>query len=130
MFAEKENKMGTNYYVQTKKCKECGHTEELHIGKSSCGWHFSFHALDETTTHPEIKSFKQWQDFIKARELTIVDEYQEEIPLEKFISFVEAKQMNPDNIDHKKYSEKNYVSYAHTWFYDPEGYTFTYGEFS
>lgn len=36
--------MGTNYYLYTSVCLQCGRGDEpLHIGKSSGGWCFSLH---------------------------------------------------------------------------------------
>ena len=39
--------MGTNFYIRYNKCSCCDRYDELHVGKSSYGWSFSFHSLDE-----------------------------------------------------------------------------------
>ena len=49
--------MGTNYYTKTDE------GEELHIGKSSFGWTFSFHATDE------IRSYEHWLKYLKDRKI-------------------------------------------------------------
>ncbi|RLC88676.1 MAG: hypothetical protein DRJ03_02025 [Chloroflexi bacterium] len=36
--------MGMNYYW-IGKCRDCGHLQKRHIGKSSCGWYFSLHVI-------------------------------------------------------------------------------------
>jgi len=49
--------MGTNFYVvREDPCDRCGHVHEgrLHIGKSSAGWMFSLHVMDE------IQSLMDW----------------------------------------------------------------------
>lgn len=36
--------MGTNYYLHIDVCPTCGRSaDQIHIGKSSCGWRFSLH---------------------------------------------------------------------------------------
>ena len=72
--------MGTNYYTKT----EDG--EELHIGKSSCGWTFSFHATDT------IKSYRQWLRYLKYNQ--IYDECGEDIALKDFQRLIESKRNN------------------------------------
>ena len=37
--------MGTNYYLRTNICEDCGRYDETHVGKSSCGWKFSLHVF-------------------------------------------------------------------------------------
>jgi hypothetical protein len=38
--------MGTNYYVVENACECCNRYDEtLHIGKSSCGWAFTFQGV-------------------------------------------------------------------------------------
>ena len=61
--------MGTNYYLTwpEKRCEHCGsvgpHTEQVHIGKSSVGWHFNFEAT-------RYKTADEWR---RAIELCIAD---------------------------------------------------------
>lgn len=77
--------MGTNYYVKNgKECGNCGGTgrADVHIGKSSAGWKFCF--------NPFKKSFKEWKEWLIGK--TIFDEYDREVPFEKFINLVEDKQ--------------------------------------
>ena len=59
--------MGTNYYARYNICKHCNRFDEIHIGKSSAGWQFSFHA-----TH-EIRSYKDWLNFFKKHKVVIYD---------------------------------------------------------
>ncbi|MCK5281841.1 MAG: hypothetical protein KAK00_00365 [Nanoarchaeota archaeon] len=75
--------MGTNYYTKTDE------GEELHIGKSSFGWTFSFHATDE------IRSYEHWLKYLKDRK--IYDEYGKDISLKDFNKLVEAKKSNKLN---------------------------------
>ncbi len=47
--------MGTNYYHGVPPCSKCGHGVDIHIGKASHGWTFSFHGTDT------IRSWKDWE---------------------------------------------------------------------
>lgn len=48
--------MGTNYYYVSNVCSQCGHQEELHIGKSSGGWCFALRVYPERN----IKDLPDW----------------------------------------------------------------------
>jgi len=84
-------KMGTNYYARTNICKECNRYDEIHIGKSSMGWTFTFHATDR------IKNYHDWKVFLLDKQAKIFDEYGEEITLEEFKKMIEAKRNSDHN---------------------------------
>uniref|UniRef100_A0A6M3XVU4 Uncharacterized protein n=1 Tax=viral metagenome TaxID=1070528 RepID=A0A6M3XVU4_9ZZZZ len=109
--------MGTNYYLRKGICKECEHPkEELHIGKSSCGWTFIFQAHDE----PFIHSANDWKNELpKGR---IFDEYGEEISEDDFWKMVKDKEKAKHDLA-EDYSDEN------DWL-DSEGNSFTRREFS
>ena len=75
--------MGTNYYLVDKSqiCPHCGHNPnpELHIGKSSAGWHFGLHVYPDM--QPKVlggKSLLTLDDWIKLFDcpnVEIKDEY-------------------------------------------------------
>lgn len=67
--------MGTNYYLHTKSCEHCGHSDKpLHIGKSSAGWHFLLHVYPELG----LNDLGDWIDrILKAG--WIEDEYGEKV---------------------------------------------------
>lgn len=112
--------MGTNYYAHTKVCNHCDRPEEqIHIGKSSCGWTFSFHSTDE------IRSYIQWLEVLSKKDCRIVDEYGRECTLEDFKKMVEAKRDASSN--HAIYCKDE--PYDHS-FLDSEGNSFSEGEFS
>ena len=121
--------MGTNYYWRTtpaKICEACGHTEpakELHIGKSSAGWTFSFHAIPDK----DLTSWRQWSEFLVEGALwkrgAIFNEYDEEISVITFRNLVESK-MNENHSHAKEYPHID-GSYL-----DREGHSFSPGEFS
>lgn len=110
--------MGTNYYLRTDACDKCGRADhETHIGKSSVGWTFSFHATEE------IKDEAAWREAIsKGR---IFDEYGEEIPFERFWEMVERKRDAPNN--HSIEAANNGWSGGYL---DNKGNSFSTGEFS
>ena len=108
--------MGTNYYARTNACRLCGISkEEIHIGKSSVGWTFTFHAIDE------IRSYKDWLNFLDDEHIKIFNEYDKEISLVNFKKLVESKKQEKNN--HAKQYHKNS-------FLDNEGNSMSKGEFS
>ncbi len=60
--------MGTNYYLTVNEvCSECGRGEEqIHIGKSSGGWHFLIHVIPER----KLYFLSDWQKFWKGKQIT------------------------------------------------------------
>ena len=90
--------MGTNYYARVEPCKTCGvPKQEIHIGKSSAGWTFTFHATED------IRSYKDWLKFLSSKEIRIFDEYDREVSLKKFKDLVESKR-NEEHNHAKEYS--------------------------
>ena len=108
--------MGTNYYVRTDICKCCSRgEEEIHIGKSSMGWSFTFHATDD------IRSYKQWVSFLTLNSRAIFDEYGDNVTLDYFIEMV----------NNKKDAKFNHADEAgNQSFKDEEGHSFSPYEFS
>lgn len=120
--------MGTNYYWHREKkdaCPHCGHTPgpyaPIHIGKSSAGWTFSFHATGG------LRSWKRWRRFLETEKGEIRDEYGKHVPLEIFIKLVVEKQGVLDNKRHAEESRRwsDYNSYL-----DEDGFSFSEGDFS
>lgn len=135
--------MGTNYYFRYNLCKCCDRYDELHIGKSSGGWQFLFHCIDEdidlhnidpksilldiSETHVVIDSYEVWKKFINKFVLEygiakIFDEYDREVtPAELY-----------DKIDSKRKLLSHYhnVKEDRQCFLDPDGHSFIRGEFS
>jgi len=109
--------MGTNYYAREDCCKECGHSNNVvHIGKSSAGWTFSFHALYD------IKSYREWLMFLNQKNVKIFSEYNDEISLKDFKDLVERKRKEKHN------HAKEYPDNEH--FLDSEENSFCGGDFS
>ena len=101
--------MGTNYYVAAGKKK-------IHIGKSSCGWTFSFHAMNQ------IVSYRDWLIHILQNDLKIVDEYNKDISFEEFVHIVESKR-------DAKHSHAREFSGVDGSYLDPKGNSMSPGEF-
>ncbi len=109
--------MGTNYYAREDTCEKCGVAKnETHIGKSSAGWTFTFHATED------IRSYKEWLMFLSQKDIKIFDEYDREVSLEEFKEMVESKRSAEHN-HAKEYS--NGGSYV-----DKEGNSMSPHEFS
>lgn len=125
--------MGTNYYYEptpitpTAKCSCCGRQlrcgaceadARVHIGKSSAGWRFLFHAT------PEIRTFEAWKARIGAGG-RIVDQYGKECTLAELEKTVMFRAQIADCLDHKAANP-----FDASYFRDPEGHVFKDGEFS
>ncbi len=109
--------MGTNYYVQFKTCEHCHHVPtDLHIGKSSAGWTFSFHAIPDLG----LTSWEAWRYFLVDE--NIVDEYGRHCYLIDFVSMVERKTTEARSHAKEYQSDNDYL--------DPEGHSFSDVEFS
>lgn len=107
--------MGMNYYAVKKKPSI---SRTLHIGKSSAGWRFLFHEIDEYEL--QIRTYNQWATWLKehiGKDYVLLNEEDEEITLKEFFELVEKKQSidNPDNFSNAK---------------NIDGYRFTKGDFS
>lgn len=103
--------MGTNYYAVMKKPSL--YKKNIHIGKSSAGWKFNFRGYQDELN---IKSLEDWKEFLKNKDLVILNEYDDEISYNDFFELVEYKQKenNPDNFKHNV---------------NVNGYRFTFNEF-
>ena len=72
--------MGTNFYLHSPACSECGHAEEVrHIGKRSDGWAFLLHVRfpDELFRHETAevpKDLAGWVELFKRDGYTILDD--------------------------------------------------------
>ena len=82
--------MGTNYYYKPNPCPTCGHGKEIHIGKSSGGWTFSFHG---TYT---IKAYSDWVSLFRSGGV-IVDEYGSNKTIDEFCNLVASKSREKQN---------------------------------
>lgn len=98
--------MGTNYYAKIKPCDHCGVSkEELHIGKSSGGWKFLFAPYPEHN----LTTWKAWLRYLLSKDVTIRDEYGQDIHIDDFYDLVEANQ-RPENLDAGNASEAQWGS--------------------
>ena len=87
--------MGTNYYAVQKRPSL--YRTMLHLGKASAGWKFLFHGyMNNDFT---IKSIEDWKNYIRSKDLVIIDEYDTIVNRNKFFKMVEDFQSNenPDN---------------------------------
>ena len=88
--------MGTNYYAHIDTCDKCNHPAKvLHIGKSSCGWSFTFRGYASAGSVEEygceIKSYGDWLKFLVEPNVHIVNEYGETVSLDEFVEMVGNK---------------------------------------
>lgn len=118
--------MGCNYYAIPKTPKKCDccsqplpdeELDRVHIGKSSAGWKFMFHAAPD-----KYRTFGQLRAWLK--DYKIVDEYGEHKTHEEFFYMVEVKQQS-EKSHHAEYGNNNKY---HHGYYDGD-YEFSEGEF-
>jgi len=114
--------MGTNYYTKDKECEHCGRHEEIHLGKSSAGWQFSFQ-YNGGRYYKSVEEMKEW---LKGR--TITDEYGREVSHDEFWGLVDMKQSDPSNKNHAEEVQKDYGAREYELIID--GYSFTNCKFS
>jgi hypothetical protein len=114
--------MGTNYYTKENECKACGEHEEIHLGKSSCGWQFTFQ-YNKGRFYKSVPEMKKW-----TKDKIIKNEYGETISDKKFWDMVKGKQKK-ENLNHAKEMHRDYPSFRDTE-YIIGGYSFSDGEFS
>jgi hypothetical protein len=108
--------MGTNYYIQTKKCRTCKHVPTpIHIGKSSGGWKFSFN-YNNGIYYKNIAEMREW-----VKDKLIEDEYGKLVTHAKFWRLVAMKQSEKLAHAEQHPSENDFMI---------DGYSFTNGEFS
>lgn len=99
--------MGTNYYVVPNRPSV---VEPIHIGKSSVGWMFLFHDVDELYydvpivwhSYEEVKD-QLYKYTVEFKSYVIINEYDEIISFDDFIELVEYKQQFKDNPDNFTY---------------------------
>lgn len=126
--------MGTNYYHHSQACPCCGRSDpRVHIGKSSAGWTFSFHGGDLGAEG--VRSWKDWQGRLSTATQNggrIVDEYGAEITLAELVGVVEDRHDPRGPLqNHTVYCRTHHPEHAERdcWL-DPEGHSFSRGEFS
>ena len=105
--------MGINYYLHK---KESG--EWYHICKLSVGWKPLFRA--QRVEEVEVASFQDWLRLLKEKEAMIIDEYDREIEVEKFLAEVQRRQQE---------ASWSHLSKVREVTRDSEGYEFTEKEF-
>lgn len=114
--------MGTNYYAKENECMHCGRYEEIHIGKSSSGWQFSFQ-YNGGKYYKDIHEMKDW-----LADRKIIDEYDQEVSHDKFWAMIENKQRT-EKRNHAKMVYQEYPHHA-DYEYVIHGYSFSDCEFS
>jgi len=106
--------MGTNYYLRKGVCEHCNQfTEEIHIGKSSCGWKFLF-STDLGASKEEVF------DAMLDSNLPIYNEYGDKVTSSHLINLIISKQ---EDKSHTKTNPNYYLE-------DGEGFDFSEREFS
>ncbi len=113
--------MGTNFY-------HVDGDKRHHIGKSSIGWTFTFHGeVSADSELGQVVNYRQWLDRLEASG-HIENEYGETVTLDQFKEAVEQKRGEPRN--HCLYVREVHPNRSDDCWLDPDGHSFTEGEFS
>jgi len=137
--------MGTNYYAVPAATEEekavlkklCAKLPELHIGKSSHGWSFSFHSpyiwdCEELGIEHSIESFTDWCKVLGDSRWEIKDEYGDYVSYADFVNIVlekrEGKNHTTECLNSSREHERQHA--REQCYLDPEGHSFSRGEFS
>lgn len=105
--------MGTNYYAVKKKPRIVKVYDEIHLGKASVGWKFSFQRQPEY-----YNNYEEFEDFIlNNKDFIVKDEYGNVIKPKDLLELIKQKQKEKNPEDFKYDQNVN-------------GYRFTDEEFS
>lgn len=116
--------MGTNYYARLNICLKCQRaSEEIHLGKSSHGWQFSFQ-YNEGKYYKNVPEMKKW-----LKDKYIYNEYDELISHKDFWKMVKLKQTKK-NLNHAKWMRDNSPNRSREEDFIIDGYSFSDVEFS
>ena len=105
--------MGTNFYTKLNYCDKCHRGDEIHLGKSSMGWQFSFQ-YNGGEYYKNVEEMKEW-----LKDKTIIDECGDIIEYKQFWEMVAVKQEKFTNSHAEQFGDKVI-----------DGYSFTDSEFS
>jgi len=124
--------MGMNYYLKINICPTCNRSDVIHIGKSSCGWTFSFQGFKERSDcemiGQQILSYKDWLEVLPMGIIT--NEDGKEISLDEFKEKVESKRNESNNHTVVVRKDSSLRLHAENCWLDDEGNSFMSGDFS
>lgn len=100
--------MGTNYYAVKNRPTVCA---PYHIGKSSIGWRFLFHSVNETwgdhpvewNTYEQVKAWL-YKHTVEDKDYVIMNEYDEIVSFEDLFQLIDRKQEDSHNDDDFTYA--------------------------
>jgi len=108
--------MGTNYYAQWDSCKHCKRADEydrFHVGKSSWGWMFSLHVIEQRDWDDDKygmeapQDYEGWLKFLTHSNVRVFDEYSQEMDGALFMDQVVANRqgdLQRHSLDGKYYT--------------------------
>lgn len=73
--------MGTNYYAHVNRCDCCKRQDMVHVGKS----YRTLRSYSEHDLTGQIGSWSEWKQWLTENDVSIFDEYDEEVDLQTFI---------------------------------------------
>jgi hypothetical protein len=97
--------MSTNYYLED-KCTHCGRSDQIHLGKSSAGWTFTFRGDKENGIVDFASWLKRIDDCLENQSHIIVNEYGDPVIRYELLELIDSKKNEKNN--HALYVEKEY----------------------
>lgn len=121
--------MGTNFTWHDLPCNHCGRFDEVHVGKSSAGWCFLFHAYEDeyNVFGFPVRSRADWRRVFTERSGVLVDEYGNEWA-EPLLWLAELPAPDVDQLLREDERMRSYRSDPYRR--DPEGFRIETGDFS
>lgn len=122
--------MGTNYYIKHKERKV--NQPDLHIGKNSAGWEFSFQGYEENKYYgtPKLKSKKEWFEYMFLNSELIYDEYNQHIAFNKIVELINGSRNQESALNHfNEIKARNDIEGLKYVFNDEEEFTISMSDF-
>lgn len=120
--------MGTNYYIKKRDSERKINEPDIHIGKNSYGWEFSFQSIPELG----LTSYQKWIEFIFMNSERIYNEYNENISFEDMLKVFKdncpgSKMYNSEKLNKNHHNElkEDKTHYSSKTFVDAEGWSFS-----
>lgn len=96
--------MGTNFYWFG-HCRECGHLERIHIGKSSGGWYFNLHVYPG-----RIENLDEWKERFGDEGSFILNEYTARVFTEEMLGVIQDREGSKDFAKpEQEFLDRNYA---------------------
>lgn len=124
--------MGTNFYAIYNKCEHCGRSDEMHLGKQSAGWRFTFQSIERYDL--KLTTARGWFAFLQQPGTFIEDEYGNKYTFDEFkkrVRFFDGRSTAEWNgLHYTGCTREQWTEWGKHDYKDDEGYDFCRVDFS